>query len=144
MQKNNDVLVLNAIYRGAETGAQAISDLMPKAEDTAFRAELDAQAREFRSIASEAAVQLAGLNASPKPVGYAKKTGMKMAVEMNAMADPDLSHYAEMMIKGSHMGILNMTKVMNDYAEPRPEIRELGDRLIKAEQQHVEQLKKYL
>lgn len=144
MQKNSNVNVLNSIYRGAETGIQAITDLIPKVKDPGFRSDLETQEREYRTISAEAVTQMQALGSSPDPVSPVKKVGMKAAVSMNTMTDITTSHLAELMIKGSNMGIVNMTKVINDYSEPKDEIAGLGNRLIQLEQQNIDRLKAYL
>ena len=73
-----------------------------------------------------------------------KKAGMKMGVMMNTALDDTTSHMAELMIKGSSMGITQMTKVLNDYQPPRKEVTELANRLITAEQNNIDRLKAYL
>ena len=144
MQKNSEAAVLNSIYRGAKTGASAIQDILPKVEDSGFMSDMKTQFEQYNSISGQAEAQLLNMGAKPEPVGVMKQVGMKAATEMNTMLNNDTGHLAELMIKGSNMGITNMTKVMNNYADPKPEVKELADRLIKTEQMNIERLKAYL
>ena len=144
MQKNKEAEVLNSIYRGAKTGSQAISDLLPKAENSRFRSDLQTQEQEYNTISNEAANMLIKMGAEPEPVSAVKKMGMKMGVETNTMINNDTGYLANLMIKGSTMGITNMTKVLNNYKDPDPQITDLASRLIKAEQQNIDRLKAYL
>ena len=144
MQKDNDASVLNSIYNGAKIGSQAISDILPKTENTQFRSDLYTQEKQYEGISNEAASQLIAMGMEPDTVGGMKKMGMKFATEINTIMNSDTSHLAELMIKGSNMGITNMTKVLNGYSNPKPEVKNLADRLIQIEQQNIDRLKMYL
>lgn len=144
MQKNKETEVLNSIYRGAKTGSQAIIDLLPKAENSRFCSDLQTQEQEYNNISAEAANMLISMGSEPEPVSAIKKAGMKMGVEMNTIMNNDTGYLAQLMIKGSTMGITNMTKVLNNYENPNPQVTDLAQRLIKTEQQNIDRLKAYL
>ncbi|MBQ3404244.1 MAG: hypothetical protein IJG63_02350, partial [Oscillospiraceae bacterium] len=122
----------------------AIQDIMPKVEDSNFMSDIRTQFQQYSDIRVQAEARLLSIGAKPEPVGMMKKAGMKMATEMNTVLSNDTAHLAELMIKGSNMGITNMTKVMNNYTDPDPEVSTLADRLIQTEQQNIERLKVYL
>jgi uncharacterized protein (DUF305 family) len=144
MALTNDESVLNDIYEGAKVGSQAINDLLTKVDDEAFRNDLQVQDKEYQKIRSEAASQLLSRGAEPDDIGTMKKFSVKMSVDMNAMFSSSTSHLAEMMITGSNMGITNMTKVLNSYAKPDPEVKALGEKLISTEEENIQRLKRYL
>ena len=144
MVENVDISVLNSIYRNAKTGAQAIDDLLPKAEDSSFVSDLKTQYKEYESISREAASRIVNLGGEPEPVGEMKKLGMKMGVTMNTMANDETEHLAELMIKGSNMGIVTMTKVVNGHSTASPETLGLAQKLITCEHDNISRLKAYL
>ena len=144
MVENVDISVLNSIYRNAKTGAQAIDDLLPKAEDSSFVSDLKTQYKEYESISREAASRIVNLGGEPEPVGEMKKLGMKMGVAMNTMANDETEHLAELMIKGSNMGIVTMTKVVNGHSTASPETLGLAQKLITCEHDNISRLKAYL
>ncbi len=145
MEENNvDIAVLNSVYRNARTGAQAIDDLLPKASDTSFISDLETQRQEYDSIGTEAATRITGLGGAPESVGEMKKMGMKMGVTMNTMVNDETEHLAELMIKGSNMGIVQMTKVINGHREASPETLGLAQKLITCEHDNITRLKAYL
>jgi len=51
---------------------------------------------------------------------------------------------AEMLIQGSTMGIVNVTKKLKQYIEAHKDISALANRLLVFEQQNVEEMKKFL
>ena len=143
-QMTTEVSVLNSIYRGARIGSESIENILPKTEHPAFRDDLRTQEGEYEAIMKEAANRLMEKGNTPDPIGSYKKVTMKAAVEMSTMANCDTSHLAEIMIKGSTMGITNMTKILNGYQNPDPQVAGLAQKLITTEQQNIERLKTYL
>ncbi len=145
MAENNvNIAVLNSVYRNARVGSQAISDLLPRAEDASFKSDLVTQKNEYDSIGGEAAERIVGLGGQPEPVGEMKKLGMKMGVTMNTMMNEETGHLAELMIKGSNMGIVQMTKVINGHRDASPETLGLAQKLINCEHDNIVRLKTYL
>ncbi|MBE6949439.1 MAG: hypothetical protein E7456_06290 [Ruminococcaceae bacterium] len=142
--KTMEASVLNSIYRGARIGKESIENLLPKTEHPAFRDDLRTQEGEYDAICKEAANHLMEMGNTPDPIEAYKKLGMKAATEMSTIMNTDTSHLAEMMIKGSNMGITNMTKIMNGYQNPDPKVAELAQKLITMEQNNIERLKVYL
>ena len=101
MEKKDDLSVLNSIYRGAKTGSQAISDLLPQVDDLKLRADLTTQKGEYETIGADAANQMCALGGQPEEVPTMKKAGMKLGVAMNTALDASTSHLAELLIRGS-------------------------------------------
>jgi hypothetical protein len=139
-----DASVLNSIYRGARIGSESVENILPKTEHPGFRDDLRTQENEYESICKEAANRLMEMGNMPDPIGNSKKVYMRAAVNMSTMTNCDTSHLAEIMIKGSTMGITNMTKILNGYQNPNPEVAGLAQKLITTEQQNIERLKVYL
>ena len=61
------------------------------------------------------------------------------------MTNQSASHIAEMMIKGSTMGTVQMTKRIHDLKDKGDqEAVELAERLLKTEENNIQQLKSFL
>lgn len=144
MTENSNVQVLNSVYRGAKVGEQAIVDLLPKTNDPSFISDLKTQEGQYTAISSEAASKLCTIGAEPESVGTAKKAGMKLGVEMNTLLDDETGHLAELMIKGSNMGVINMTRVVNQYPDAGADVLGLAQKLITCEEDNIQRLKAYL
>ncbi len=144
MAESADITVLNCVYRNAKTGEQAITDLMPVAGDSRFISDLTTQRGEYTAIGKEAATRLVELGSQPQPVGAVKRAGMKMGVIMNTMTNDDTEHLAELMIKGSNMGIIDMTKTLNANGGAAPETLGLAQKLVNTEHDNIVRLKSYL
>lgn len=144
METYNDKAVLNDIYKNAQSGSQSICDLMPKVTNSTFRDDLKAQEIEYKDIARLASDQIIQMGDTPSEIGTLQRAGMWASVNSKAMMNSDTTHLAEMMIYENTAGITNMTKVMNNYQNPNPQIKSLADRLINMENQNIERFKTYL
>ena len=67
-----------------------------------------------------------------------------MSVEFNTMDDKSNSHIAEMMLKGTNMGIIEGVKLLNQNPDTDESIKNILKDFIHFQENTVEQLKKYL
>ena len=65
-------------------------------------------------------------------------------INFNTITNKTPSHIAEMLIQGSTMGIVDVTKRIKEYKTADKDISSLADRLLKFEQQNVDEMKKFL
>ncbi len=144
MEKTPELLCY--IYKNVKMGSDAIVDMLPKVQDSEFKTALTEQMHGYESIADEAEKQLTPLGIKPKEEPMMKKTMAKMGIAMNTMMDPSIGHMAEMLIKGSTMGITDMTKHVREFeGEGCPEqALKLGRDLITFEQNNIEKMKTFL
>ena len=76
--------------------------------------------------------------------GMEKITSYLM-INMKTLIDKSSSHIADMLIKGSSMGIVEATKQLHKYeGDVEKDIISLMKELQKMEEHNVEELKKYL
>ena len=144
MNNSTEASVLKAIFKSAQTGSQSITDIMPQVKDTGLREDLNRHREEYERISDEAELCLGRLGEAAKEPGAMQKFGMKMGIEMETALDTTASHIAEVMINGSTMGIINVTKIMNGYPNAEPDTRRLSERFINSERENIERMKNYL
>ena len=144
MEKTPELLCY--IYKNVKMGSDAIVDMLPKVEDKNFRSALTEQLTGYERFADAAERELTPFGIKPKEEPIYKKTMAKIGITMNTMMDPSVSHLAEMLIKGSTMGITDMTKHVREFeGEGCPEeALKLGRGLITFEQQNIEKMKEFL
>ncbi len=144
MEKTPELLCY--IYKNVKMGSDAIVDMLPKVEDSEFKTALTEQMHGYEKIADEAEKQLTPMGIKPREEPMMKKAMAKMGIAMNTMMDPSIGHMAEMLIKGSTMGITDMTKHVREFeGEGCPEqALKLGRELITFEQNNIEKMKTFL
>jgi hypothetical protein len=140
----NTAEILSEIYRGAKMGVETINSMLNKVNDNKIYDELKYQLRSYDEIANEAYGELVKRNQEPKDISTMNKLSAKMSVGINTMISNTPSHIADMLIKGSTMGVTGMTKSLNSCKDADPDIQALADRFIKLEQDNIERLMKFL
>ena len=67
-----------------------------------------------------------------------------VSIEMNTLANKSNSKIAEMMLKGTNMGIIEGVKLWNNNPDTTHEIKSILKDFIAFQEHTVEKLKKYL
>lgn len=138
--------VLDRIYKNARMGSASLIDVMSKVKDDEFRSELTVQLTGYEDYASKAADLLESNGIKPEEEDAVTRAGAKVGMIMNTMMDSTSSHIAEMVIKGSNMGITDLTKLINRYEDSScdPKALRLADEMIKFEEHNLTKMKAYL
>ena len=144
MGPDTNIELLNYIYQNAEMGKQTIPQLLEVVEDADFRKLLESQLREYQEIWEAAAAMIRSENGEAKGLSAMAKVSSYISVNFNTMIDKTSSHLAEMMMKGSNMGIIEITQKIKKYADADSGALALAHKLLKTEERNVEQLKQYL
>lgn len=140
---SKDTQFLNHVYQNAAMGTETLSQLIRITNDIPFRRSLETQLTEYQGVVDQAEKQLQARHQKPEGLsGYAKASSTVM-LKMNTLADKTPSHMAEMVIQGSNMGVIEITKEMK-HAEVDEDERRLAEKLLKTEQNNIDEMKKYL
>ncbi len=134
------------IYKNVKMGSDAIVDMLPSVNDSKFKSALTEQLDGYEHFAKEAEKMLTPMGIKPMEEPMMKKMMSKVGIKMNTMMDSSIGHMAEMLIKGSTMGITDMTKHVREFeGEGCPESSlKLGRELITFEQDNIEKMKSFL
>lgn len=142
----NDMTMLNFIRQNTQMGRQGIMDVLPKVENenSSFTGALNRQMREYENIYAEADKMLGELGGERENISAMSRISSQMMTTMKTMTDSSVSHIADMMIQGSSMGVTKIIQHQKDYDQSNPRITALADKLLKTEQNNIEELKKFL
>ena len=66
------------------------------------------------------------------------------SLKLNVTIDSTSSHMAEMVMQGSTIGIIDIIRALNEYNAAAEEVKELGKKLLKTEENNFEEMKAYL
>lgn len=66
------------------------------------------------------------------------------SIQMNTLLDSSEQHIAEMMINGTTMGIIDMTKKLNELEQPKAKEKEIAEEFIENSQAYIDMWKNYL
>jgi len=141
---NSNAGMLNIIYQKSQMGVTTIGQLIDIAEDEEFKKHLKAQYDEYQAIHNEAAELLNKHGYDEKGLNALEKLRTYLMINMQTLTDKCSSHIAEMLIIGSNMGIIDAIKNLKRYHNVEKDIKNLMERLLRFEENNVQQLKKFL
>ena len=144
-QSKTELELYNRISENADMGADALRTLLPKVKNHDLRELIAEQQSAYLNYSARAAAELAKSGRSPAAKGPIQKLPAKLGINMNLCLDGSASKVAEMVISGSDMGIIDLTKAMNRLeAGASKEAESLGREVIEFEERNISNMKKFL
>ena len=135
---------LSEIYRNANLAMQSIEDILPEVDNEGMSKELRSQHEGYSQIGSKAAKIAKDKGVELKEPGVFKKAMMWGSIKMSAMMDGSKNHIAEMMIRGTVMGITSLKTTQSKAECADEEICELLKEFISLEEKYEKKLKTFL
>ena len=141
---DNPQYVLNEINKGIKMGMDSISTISEKVEDNNFKDDLLFHYDKYNEILNRVNSELKNYDDFPKELPPFQKTMGYIDIQLSTLNDKSNSHIAEMLIKGTNMGIIEGVKLKNRNPDIDPTISNILDDFIKFQENNVEKLQKYL
>ncbi|SHH57943.1 hypothetical protein [Clostridium intestinale] len=141
---DGNIELLNYIYQNSEMGKDTLTQLIKMTTDENFKNNLQSQLNEYNSIFNEADEKLKSNNKESKSIGTLTKVSTYISINFNTLINKTPSHMAEMLIQGSTMGIIDITKKIKEYKSQDQTILGLANKLLQFEQKNIDELKKFL
>ena len=142
--ENQTQKLLQSIVENARTGLDACDQMMAKTKDAALRDELMSQRTVYQNFAQDAERALNAVGAQPHAKSMMSRAGMWMGIQMNTMMDASTSHLAELLIQGTTMGVIGMTRDQGNLPDASAEAQGMATAFIQSQQDAIEKLKKLL
>ena len=139
-----DIELLQSIRKGAQMGCEGIEEILPMTKGEKFRKALETQKKEYCSVYEEATRLLVSKKEEPEDLSAMAKMSSKTMTMMKTMKDNSEEHLAEMMYQGSAMGVTKIIRNLREYCGCDTEVRALAERLLKTEENNMDQMKKFL
>lgn len=136
--------ILNEINKGIKMGMDSISGVSEKVQDDNFKKDLKFEYDKYNDILNKVNNELSNYDDFPKELNPMQKAMGWMSIEMNTLDDKSNSKIAEMMLKGTNMGIIEGVKLRNNNPNTDENVKNILNEFIKFQENNVEQLKKYL
>jgi len=141
---DENVEFLNYIYQNSQMGIDTLSQLIDITKDEKYKNMLQSQYDEYKYIFDTADQKLKLHNKEGKDINMNKKISSYIMINLQTLMNKTPSHISEMLIQGSTMGIVDITKKLKEYAHADIEILDIATKLLKFEQTNVEECKKFL
>ena len=144
MVGNIDLDLLEKTYQNAKIGITAIEEVLDKASRTDLIHDLQNQLKDYSEIASKAKNELLKNGAEVKEKPIYDRAMMKGNIKMNLWMEPSDSRIADMVIKGSTMGMTQMMKLINDKKAADGTCIQIAKEFVQKEENNIETMKAYL
>ena len=136
--------LLNFVYQNAQMGTDTIRQLLDIVDEDDFKRHLEAQEKGYQDMEQEALRLLEEQGCGEKGLSAFEKLRTYLMIDLQTLTDRSASHVAEMMMIGSNMGVINAVKNLKKYPEGDKQVRALMERLLRFEEDNIQQLKKFL
>lgn len=142
--KSQEVTIYREIQKNTEMAMKAIDTISDKIYDDQLAIQASRQSLKYSQIHSAAVENLLQARAEPYRGSYVQDMMLKGGIHYNTALNTSTGHIAELLIKGSNTGILEMNKILNHNQEAGEKSVSLAKELIDFEEKNIERLKKYL
>lgn len=144
MQHSENAELLSGIYKLSKTGMEATKAVIQKVEKSELRDELEEQYNDYSEAASKTEQELVAEGIMPKDLDLFTKAIMWGSIKLHTLNEVSPEHIAEIMINGTTMGIVDLTKHIGECSNADEKIRSYAKDFIKNEEHHIENLKVFL
>lgn len=142
---NEDEKFLSLIHKNAAMGVGTIPHVMSMTQGQPMQRVLGHQLQEYRTIAARAQAYARRRGTELKGPPSAVLAMSEAMLRAQSAANRSTTKLAERMIRGSTMGVVQMTRQMHEFSgRADPELLALGRQLLQTEEQNIRQLKQYL
>lgn len=141
---NVNLDLLEKTYQNASMGITAIEAVLDKVTDQQFSNDLHKQLRDYQEIADKSRRQMHIDGVKAKDVSLYNRAMLKGNVKMNMLVNSSDSHIAQMVIKGSTMGVTQMTKLLHAKSNAEGMSTKIAEDFVKKEEKNIEVMKNYL
>ena len=143
---NANVEMLNYTYKNAQMGQTSISHLLKVIkEDSKFKDLLKSQLKEYTVVSEASREALNKLGYETKDTNALQKFEVYMMIDIKTLTNKTPDHVAEMLIQGSTMGIIQITRRLKEYGGVVDKsVHKLATQLLSIEQHNVEECRKFL
>ena len=136
--------LLKYVHKNAEMGKGTIPQVLEVVEDEKLRQALSSQLSEYETIARRSEQLLEQRGVDLNEAGELRDFMSGVMIRAKTLTDRSPSHIAEMMIQGSTMGTIQMTRKIHSCEAADGEALLLAHKLLRTEESNIEQMKNFL
>ena len=140
----NDIDMLKCIAQNAEMGCQGVTAVRKRIDNKAVDDLLLTQLTRYGKIFHAAGQMLRNRGESVHHISPVAKTMTRLSAQMDLRRDSTPSHVAEMMVKGSTMGVNKLVHNLREYDRADSSVTLLAKKLLDTEEEHIRELRAFV
>lgn len=141
---NDTVKLLRECNAGCKSATNSMEQVLRYLDNEDLKILIDEYNDKHIKLGDECHQMLNELDEEEKDPDKMAKTFSWISTEVKLMMDDNSQKIAELMIDGCNLGIKSLSKYINQYKNASNESVDLAKRLIKIEQEFMNELLKYL
>ena len=141
---NDTVKLLRECNAGCKSATNSMEQVLRYLDNEDLKMLIDEYNDKHIKLGDECHQMLNELDEEEKDPDKMAKTFSWISTEVKLMMDGNSQKIAELMIDGCNLGIKSLSKYINQYKNASNESVDLAKRLIKIEQEFMNELLKYL
>lgn len=142
--KKDDMELLREIQKNTEMGLHALEVMEGKVYDDRLSQQLIRESFKYGELHDRAKAQLLAAKQMPEPENRIARLMLSASINGSTLLNTTTSHVAELMIRGSNMGLSSLWKAMNHCGQAGEQSMELARELMDFEENNIKELRKYL
>ena len=142
--KKDDMELLREIQKNTEMGLHALEVMEGKVYDDRLSLQLIRESFKYGELHDRAKAQLLAAKQMPEPENRIARLMLSASINGSTLFNTTTSHVAELMIRGSNMGLSSLWKAMNHCGQAGEQSMELARELMDFEENNIKELRKYL
>ena len=142
--KKDDVELLREIQKNTEMGLHALEIMENKVYDDKLSLQLIRESFKYGELHDRAKAQLLAAKQMPEPENKIARMMLSASINGSTLLNTTTSHVAELMIRGSNMGLSSLWKAMIHNDQAGEQSMELARELMDFEENNIKELRKYL
>lgn len=140
-----DINLLTEVYQGCQMGIESMDGIIPKLkQQDDLTLVLNNYMRDLVEIQNKVISVASTGNEPIEQSGIMEKAFVKGSTKLNMLVDDSANHVAEMIIKGSAMGITSIQGKLNQNKNASEEVKKLAEHMIFLQEENMEKMKKFL
>ena len=141
----NELNILDEISKGASMGVNSIIEIKPKVQDRNFLNTLDTEEDKYKRISDRLEnIYKKFSDKEPHKINKMEKAMTSWGIDMRTITDDTTSKLAELLVKGTNMGIIEGRRLLNHNPNCSNEVHDLLEEFVKMQEDSAETLKQYL
>lgn len=145
MNENNELLLY--VYENCKMGCDTLTTLIRtiQSKDNKIKQLLESELKEFEKYIKESEKLLKKNKVEPKEKSMMASIGSYMGIKIEMIKDNSDAKIADMLVKGMTMGIVDITKKLDNLKEEADKnVKKLAEKLKDYEQSEIKKLKEFL
>lgn len=143
-RKEYNKKAITDVYKNAHIALQSISDILPDTDDLGLKKEFQEEYEGYEKLIGEISTYMAENGIEPVDINIMKKAMLWTSIKMKMLVDNSRNQLADMMVKGTSMGINELTAMKNEKENLDDGVYNLVEKLLELEESYEKRLREFL